>query len=33
MILVHVQDIVKKAPTDAPLPDVTAIPCEFMDNH
>src|SRR6266568_8771271 len=33
MILVHVQDIVNGAPTDAPWPDVTAIPCEFMDNH
>ena len=33
MILVHVQDIVKEAPPDAPLPDVTAIPCEFMGNH
>jgi hypothetical protein len=33
MILVHVQDIVKEAPTDALWPDVTAIPCEFIDNH
>lgn len=33
MILVHVQDIVKEAPTDASWPDVTAIPCEFMDNY
>jgi hypothetical protein len=33
MILVHVRDIVKEAPTDAPWPDVTAIPREFRGNY
>jgi hypothetical protein len=33
MILVHVADIVKEAPTDAPWPNATAIPCEFVDNY
>ena len=33
MILMHVQDIVKEAPTDVLRPDVAAIPCEFIDNY
>jgi hypothetical protein len=33
MIFVHVQDNVKEVPTDVLRPDVTAIPCEFIDNY
>jgi hypothetical protein len=33
VILVHVQDIVKKITADTKLPDVMAIPCEIMGNY
>jgi len=31
--LVHAQDIVKAMSADVKLPDITAIPCEFIGNY